>query len=109
MQDPPLLTSENTKREDRPEVALMFMTGCYQLTCKTSGVWIGVLGCSALIKLVKSSGVSSMGCERQVLCKETLTLLSLHNFGFIVQRILNSCLISLMFGGFVLQRQRHGT
>lgn len=45
MQDPPLLTSENTKREDRPEVALMFMTGCYQLTCKTSGVWIGVLGC----------------------------------------------------------------
>lgn len=37
MQDPPLLTSKNTNRKERPEVALiMFMAACYLLACRTS-------------------------------------------------------------------------
>lgn len=107
MQDPPLLASKNTNRKERPEVALMmFIAGCYLLTRKTRWVWIGVLGCSGL---VKSSGVVTEGCERQTLSKETLRLLSLPSFGFVVQKTLNSHVICFMFGGFVLQRPHHGT
>ena len=83
MQDPPLLTSNNTNGKERPEVALsIFMAGCYLLARKTSWVWICVLGCSGL---VKSSGIITEGCERQTLSKQTLRSLSLHSFGFVVR------------------------
>lgn len=62
----------------------MFETSCYLLTCKASGEWIGVLGCLGLLKLIKSSSITSEGCERQVLSKETLGLLSLQSFGLVV-------------------------
>lgn len=102
-----LLTSKNTNRKERPEVALLiFMAGCYLLARKTSRVWIGVLGCSGL---VKGGGIITKGCERQTLSKETLRLLNLHSFGFVVQKTLNSRLICLMLSGFVLQRLYHGT